>query len=511
MAFKDLPIRRKVTGVTMLTSVAVLLLTAAAFTVLNFVSYRQTMARNLGKTAAILAGQIGPALAAKDDHEAGRMLNTLRADPDLVRAALYDAQDNLFARYPPADASAAAFPTALAQTGHRFQKDHILLIEPVPEGGSRLGTLCLEATVRPSFARLRIYVGIALLVLGGAVIVALVLANALQQRISGPILALAKTVREISMNRDFSLRAPASGGDELGLLTDAFNQMLTHIQRDITEHKAAQQVLERQAATLHEQTELLKQTKEQLRLLNAELELRVQTRTAELTSSNKEMEAFTYSVAHDLRAPLRHIDAFSKILLEDFAAALPPEGRRYLENVRNGSRHMSQLVDDLLNLARVGRQELKREPTPLDRLVGEVVAELKGDSEGRQIEWHIQPLPVLECDAGLMKLVFANLLANALKFTRPRPVAIIEVGCLQMDVGKRAVFVCDNGVGFNMKYIDKLFGVFQRLHRPEDFEGTGVGLAIVERIVRKHGGSVWAEAAVDKGAIFYFSMPGLGG
>jgi signal transduction histidine kinase len=509
MAFKDLPIRRKVTGVTMLTSVAVLLVTAAAFTVLSLVSYRQTMARNLGETAAILASQLAPALAAKNDREAQRILDTLHAAPDLVLAALYNTQDDLFARYP-ADTSSIAFPPAAAQAGYRFQRGRLLLFEPVLEGNTRLGTLCLESTLRPSFARLRLYGGIALLGLVGAVIVALVLANTLQRHISDPVLALAKTAREISKESNFSLRASTLGGDELGLLADAFNQMLAHIQRDMTEHKAAQQALERQATTLHEQTELLKQTKEQLRLLNAELELRVQSRTAELTASNKEMEAFTYSVAHDLRAPLRHIDAFSKILLEDFGASLPPEGHRYLENVRNGSRHMSQLVDDLLNLARVGRQELKREPTPLDRLVSEAVAELKGDSEGRQIEWHIQPLPVLECDAGLMKLVFANLLANALKFTRPRPVAIIEVGCLQMDVGKKAVFVGDNGVGFNMKYIDKLFGVFQRLHRAEDFEGTGVGLAIVERIIRKHGGSVWAEASVDKGAIFYFSVPGLG-
>ena len=170
---------------------------------------------------------------------------------------------------------------------------------------------------------------------------------------------------------------------------------------------------------------------------------------------------------------------------------------------------MSQLVDDLLNLARLGRQELRRQSTPLGGLVEEVLADLKEETAGRGLEWRIQPLPAVECDPGLMKQVFANLLSNAVKYTRPRPVAIIEVGYAKLN-GDSAVFVRDNGVGFNMKYADKLFGVFQRFHRAEEFEGTGVGLATVDRIMRKHGGHIWAEAAVDKGATFYFTVAGLG-
>ncbi len=225
---------------------------------------------------------------------------------------------------------------------------------------------------------------------------------------------------------------------------------------------------------------------------------------ADLAAANQELEAFSYSVSHDLRAPLRHIDGFARILKEEHAAELSEEAQRYLDRVLHGANHMGHLVDDLLNLAKIGRRELVRQRTKLDLLVRETLADLP-ETENRNVEWRVEPLPEVDCDPGLLKLVFNNLLGNALKFTRGREPAVIEIGATD-SVGPATVFVRDNGVGFDPKYSDKLFGVFQRLHRQEDFEGTGVGLATVQRIVRKHGGEVWAESEVDRGATFFFSL-----
>lgn len=224
-----------------------------------------------------------------------------------------------------------------------------------------------------------------------------------------------------------------------------------------------------------------------------------------LAIANKELESFNYAIAHDLRAPLRHVRVFSDLLEQELRSTLGEKAQHYLSVVQDGVVRMGELIEDLLSLSRIGRQELRKQICGLRRLIDEVVNELQPVIEGRNIDWRIAELPFVECDPALLKQVFANLLSNAVKFTRERNPAIIEIGETNAS-GEPVIFVRDNGVGFDMKYSNKLFQLFQRLHRQEDFEGTGVGLAIVQRIIHRHGGTVWAEASLNQGATFYISL-----
>jgi light-regulated signal transduction histidine kinase (bacteriophytochrome) len=233
----------------------------------------------------------------------------------------------------------------------------------------------------------------------------------------------------------------------------------------------------------------------------------VAERTAQLQAANHELEAFSYSVSHDLRAPLRALDGFSEAVLEDFGPQLPAEGLRYLQTIRKAAQQMGALIDDLLAFARLSRQELNKRAVDTGKLVRGVLAELGSPWPGRRVEVRLDELPASPGDPGLLKQVWVNLLSNALKYTRKRETAVIEIGYGPVN-GAGAFYVRDNGTGFDRRYADKLFGVFQRLHRAEEYEGTGVGLAIVQRIVHRHGGRVWAEAEPDCGATFFFTLAG---
>jgi signal transduction histidine kinase len=262
-----------------------------------------------------------------------------------------------------------------------------------------------------------------------------------------------------------------------------------------------------------EQTHIIRQQLEEaaklgseIRTLNEDLEDRIAKRTEQLQATNHELEAFSYSVSHDLRTPLRHIAGFSRILVNDFGPVMAVEARGHLQLIEEAIGRMGLLIDALLKMAVLRRQSLRLTHSELNPMVDEVIAMLQPECEGRDVEWHIARLPALDCDPSLMAQVFQNLLGNALKYSRGRANAVIEVDSIQRPDKPAIIFVRDNGAGFNMKYAERLFGVFQRFHTDSEFEGTGVGLATVHRIIQKHGGMIWAEAEPDHGATFYFAL-----
>ena len=491
MSLRDWPIKQKLTAMLVLISGLVLLLTSAAFAGYQYWSLRQATRDALAVRGRIIAANSTASLAFANDADAREILSALRADPHIVAAVLYDKSGHVFAGYP-AGVAGDVVPAVPGPDGYRFERGLLIGFQPVEQSGSqRLGTLYLASDLGAVYDTFRLSGVIGLAVMAVALLAAYLLSMVLQGTISQPILALAETAKAVSTRQDYSVRAAKLGADELGALTDAFNQMLGRIEDQKNE-------LQRYAAELEqrveERTRELQERNESLR-----------RNAAQLLAANTELDAFAYSVSHDLRAPLRSIDGFSQILLEDYSGTLDAAGRESLQRVRAASQRMGTLIDDLLKLARVTRVEIRTEDVDLSGMAREIAAELQRATPERLVEFAIAPGLSARGDARLLRVALDNLLRNSWKYTAKQAQPRIEFASIAAN-GERAFMVRDNGAGFDMQYADKLFGVFQRLHSPAEFEGTGVGLATVRRIITRHGGRIWAEGVVDRGATFYFTL-----
>jgi signal transduction histidine kinase len=300
-----------------------------------------------------------------------------------------------------------------------------------------------------------------------------------------PVHSLSETARELAGGNLAARSQVSSFTVELRQLSDAFNSMASSLQQREADLRNAHADIAR---------------------INTELEFRVLERTAQLTAANQELESFSYSVSHDLRAPLRHMDGFAELLKKNQADRLDDKGRRHLQIISEAAKKMGTLIDDLLVFSRMGRQEMRRDHVNMNELLKESIVQHEPDFAHRTIDWKITPLPDVQGDRSMLKQVWLNFISNALKYSRTRETARIEIGCQEFPT-EFIFHIRDNGVGFDMQYADKLFGVFQRLHRDDEFEGTGVGLANIRRIVMRHGGRTWAESTLGQGSIFYFSLP----
>lgn len=465
----------------MLVSGVALLLAGVGIFSYDMYTFRASTARDLGVQAQIIGSNSISALLFDDPATATKTLSALQAAPHVSFAEIYTPDGRAFASYRRDREQSSSPPQSIPNgqvQAYRFQNDQIALTRLIVFQGKPVALVCLRSDLAALHDREKTLASIIAAVFLMSLMAAVWMSSAVRRSIADPIVRLAETAQIIVTNKDYSARARVNDEhNEITVLISSFNEMLAEIQ-------------ERDAA---------------LGEARDRLEQQVQERTAQLTAANTDLEAFSYSVSHDLRAPLRHISAFSQILREDFASTLDPVAQGYLNKIQNGVENMGRLIDALLKMAHVSRKPLVCCVTNLNSLVNDVVADLQADLQNRRIDWRVGTLSSAECDAGLLKQVFANLVSNAVKYSRQREVAVIEIGELQED-GASVIFIRDNGAGFDEKYAHKLFGVFQRLHRAEDFEGTGVGLSTVQRIIKKHGGEIWAKGDVGKGATFFFTL-----
>lgn len=483
-------VRAKVLSVVLVTAALALLFSGASMAWYELRDFREASVNQLSAQAAVIGLAAAPALQFMDPQAAHEYLASLAANESIASAAIYTANGTLFASYS-ANGQAVKFPELPKVDGYSVDGNELVLFQRIVAGDEIVGTVGLRA--RHDLAgRLVDYLGILAAVMLLSLLAAALISGRLVRTITRPMSAVTSVARRVMEQRDFSLRAPKTSNDEVGLLVDAFNGMLDE--------------LGRRADRLEQSVREQERAEEGLRTLNAELEDRVEARTSQLEAANRELESFSYSVSHDLRAPLRAIAGFSNLLWEDHKERLDEEAQRKIGIIRGQADRMGMLIDDLLRFSRLGRKALDPVPVDMAELARAIFERLDRDGATGQPEFRVGKLPPVVADRSLMEQVWVNLLSNAIKFSSKTEAPVVEVGAI-VEEKENVYYVRDNGAGFDPRYRNKLFGVFQRLHDEAEFPGTGVGLALVHRIVARHGGRVWADSRPGDGATFHFSLP----
>lgn len=461
----------------LLTSSAVLFVTSTAYFIYEYVSFKKSLIDQTTVLGEMCAANTTAALAFGNTSDANEVLSALHVNPNIVSAVLYDANDSIFATYP-RDYTAAALKPATAGNRFSFKNGKLEAVIPVIHEDKQLGTLYMVSNMNAFYARFRLYALIAFAVIAFSLGVSYVLSLTLQKNILRPILSLADTAKIISDKKEYNIRATRFDNDEVGTLTNAFNHMLSEIEKQ----------------------------NDQIMAFNQNLEAKVRDRTEELEIAYNELEAFSYTVSHDLNAPLRKIDMFIDQYQGKRDAVIDDDGRRTFEKIVANTNKMRQLIADLLAFSQLGKKELVKSEVNMKEMVQHIIDEQKHLDERRTIEYKLCDIPNAIADEITLNQVWTNFVSNALKYSKNSAITRIEI--CSKDSGDSVVYyIKDNGVGFDMKHYDKLFAAFQRLHTQKEFDGTGVGLAIVHRIIARHGGHVWAESVPDQGATFYFSLP----
>lgn len=500
-ALRDLPIRQKLVLIVVLSTGGALLLASAGLIISDLIRFRGEMVRDLRSLAEVIALNSTAALSFDDREAANETLSSLEASSPIDAASIYDENGELFGRWvrPGQDRELPRRPGPDVAT---FTDGHLRLFQPVILENQRLGTVYLESSLRPMYARLGTQAATVFFVFCVSGVFSVLLSARLQRLISRPILHLAETAQAVSERQDYSIRAAKTSADELGRLVDAFNHMLGQIEARDLELLRAKEELE---GRVEERTHELQQELGERRRAEGELA----HRNEELRQSNQELDDFAYIASHDLKEPLRGIHNFSVFLLEDYADKLDDEGRSKLETLTRLSRRMEALIDSLLHFSRVGRVDLAIDRVDLNEIVAEVLDSVGINLRDSDIDVRIpRPLPTVRCDRARVGEIFYNLIVNAMKYN-DKPEKWIEIGFRERDrAGHPPVFyIRDNGIGIPEKHLDSIFRIFKRLHGRDKFGGgTGAGLTIVKKIVERHNGSIWVESKSGEGTTFYFTL-----